>query len=199
MELITLKLSKKLFEKILNIVLTIAIIVCCFFIGFKLTFISVIVSGDSMNPTIEDGAKGYMVKVNDNTKIERFDVVASVYSNTTHNYIIKRVLGLPNETIELKDNQLYVNDKLIEQNFSFITQDVDFSVSSWTLGDNEYLLVGDNRKGTMVPFIAEKSAILAKNGFSYATADVNDDCRYVEGYATCPIKHRKWYLFKDGQ
>lgn len=194
-----MKTKKKLFERVLNIVLTIAIVICCFFIGFKLTFISVIVSGDSMNPTIEDGAKGYMVKVNDNTKIERFDVVASVYNNSTNNYIIKRVLGLPNETIELKDNQLYVNNELIEQEFSFISQNIDFAISSWTLLDNQYLLVGDNRNGTMAPFVAEKSAILAKNGFSYATADVNDECRYVEGYATCPIKHRNWYLFKNGQ
>ena len=43
-----------------------------------------------MNPTIEDGAKGYMLKVKENTKIERFDVVASKYSELTNNYIIKR-------------------------------------------------------------------------------------------------------------
>ena len=194
-----MKTKKKLFEKIINIVLTIAIVICCFFIGFKLTFISVVVSGDSMNPTFEDGAKGYMVKVNENSKIERFDVVACIYNNSTNNYIIKRVLGLPNETIELKDNQLYVNNEIIQQDFSFISQDIDFALSTWTLQENQYLLVGDNRNGTMAPFVAEKSAILAKNGFSYATADVNDECRYVEGYASCPIKHRKWYLFKDGQ
>ena len=125
-----MKTKKKLFEKIINIVLTIAIVICCFFIGFKLTFISVVVSGDSMNPTIEDGAKGYMVKVNENSKIERFDVVACIYNNSTNNYIIKRVLGLPNETIELKDNQLYVNNEIIQQDFSFISQDIDFALST---------------------------------------------------------------------
>ena len=191
--------NKKISEKIINMILSIAIVLSSFFIIFKLTFVSVIVSGDSMNPTIEDGSKGYMLKVNENTNINRFDVVASLYSSTTHNYIIKRVLGLPNEKIELKDNNLYVNDQLIPQEFSFIPQKKDFMTSSWTLSENEYLLVGDNRQGTMEPFIANKSAILAINGFSYTTVEVNNDCRYVEGYASCPIKHRKWYWYKHGK
>ena len=194
-----MKSTKKIVEKILNIILTVAIVICGFFIIFKLSFVSVVVSGDSMNPTIEDGAKGYMLKVKENTKIERFDVVASKYSELTNNYIIKRVLGLPNETVELKNNQLYINNELISQEFNFVPQENDFAISSWTLLENQYLLVGDNRIGTMAPFVAEKEAILAKNGFSYETADVNNDCRYVQGYSTCPIKHRKWYWFKDGK
>ena len=109
-----------------------------------------------MNPTIDNGATGYMVKVNKYTKIERFDVVSSQHSDDKSFYIIKRVLGLPNEEVSLENNVLKVNGQIIEQNFSFIPRDKDFSITSWILKDNEYLLVGDNREITIDPEVKTK-------------------------------------------
>lgn len=195
-----MKTKNKIVDILLNILLTAGIIVCVVLIVFKLCFVKVVVNGNSMKPTIDNGSKGYMIKVNKNSKIERFDVVASEYNQQSDYYIIKRVLGLPNETISLVDNTLYVNGEQVKQEFTFNSSTTNFPITSWTLKDDEYLLVGDNRSVTIPPVVEHISSIIAKNGFSYATYDINSDkCGNDEEYSSCPILNRNWYLFKDGK
>lgn len=100
-----------------------------------------IVDGASMDKTLEHGQlvliNKIVYKIND---IERFDVV--VLNNTKEgDKIIKRIIGLPNETIEYKNNKLFINGKLYKEDYEF-TQSYDFS---YTTKDNEYFVLGDNR------------------------------------------------------
>lgn len=195
-----MKSKKKWLDITLNILLSVGILVCVVLIVFKLTFVKVVVNGTSMNPSIDDGSIGYMVKVNKNSKINRFDVVIGKYSKKDEYYIIKRVLGLPNETVDLVDNRLYINHQEISQDFSFIKSSIDFEITHWELKDNEYLLVGDNRVNTVMPVVENIQSILAKNGFSYATYDVHSSlCDGQNNYHSCPIASRKWYWFKSGK
>ena len=190
--------KKKIGNIIINIILGIAMIFCIMLIVFKVTFIEVIVNGSSMNPNIQDGAKGYMIKVNKNSKIARFDVVVSKYYKDDY-FIIKRVLGLPGEEIRLEDNILYVNNEIVEQSFSFISKQDNFENTQWTLNENEYLLVGDNRANTVEPVVENINNILAKNGFSYANYDIHSSkCKSASDYSSCPIESYKWYWFKKG-
>lgn len=192
-------MKKKLFGILSNIFIGVCLIACIVFFVIKTCFVSVVVSGTSMNPTIENGSKGLMVKVNEKTKIERFDVVAGTYG-VSDSFIIKRVLGLPNETVKLIDNVLYVNDEVITQDFSFIPRSDNFPLTYWTLGENEYLLVGDNRAATISPVVETKDKILGKNGFAYLTYDIHSSkCINSEDYSGCAIDSRKWYLFKNGK
>ena len=72
--------------------------------------------------------------------VERFDIV--VLNNEEDNdRIIKRIIGLPNETIEYNNNQLYINGKLVEQNYE-VEATEDFTVVT---KENEYFVLGDNR------------------------------------------------------
>jgi len=100
-----------------------------------------IVSGASMDNTLEDGQlviiNKLIYRISD---IKRFDIV--VVNNISGNdKIIKRVIGLPNEKIEYKDNKLYINDELIEVNFDYKDTD-DFT---YTTEEGEYFVLGDNR------------------------------------------------------
>ena len=195
-----MKTKSKTLDIILNIVLTIGIVLCVFLIVFKLCFVKVVVNGNSMQPSIDNGSKGYMIKVNKNSKIERFDVVASEYNSQDDYYIIKRVLGLPFEEVELVNNKLYINGTEVKQEFNFNTSTTNFGTTKWTLKEDEYLLVGDNRKVTIAPVVEHISAIIAKNGFSYATYDIDSsECDNSDNYSGCPIEYRKWYWFKDGK
>ena len=100
-----------------------------------------IVSGPSMDDTLADGqlviVNKLVYRVSD---IKRFDIVV-VNNVSGHDKIIKRVIGLPNEKIEYKDNKLYINDELIEVDFEHKETD-DFS---FTTGKDEYFVLGDNR------------------------------------------------------
>ncbi len=107
------------------------------------TFIATpaIVSGASMDDTLHDGQlviiNKFIYRFSD---IKRFDIV--VLTNEINNdKIIKRVIGLPNEKIEYKQNKLFINDELIETNFDYKDTD-DFS---YTTSEGEYFVLGDNR------------------------------------------------------
>ena len=100
-----------------------------------------IVSGSSMDDTLKDNelviVNKIVYRVSD---IERFDIVV-VNNRKEGDSLIKRVIGLPNETIRYTDNKLYINDELIETNLTF-KDTADFEV---TTGKNEYFVMGDNR------------------------------------------------------
>ena len=105
----------------------------------------VIVVGDSMVPTLKDGQilllNKFDYKFND---IERYDVVVIKVENGE---IIKRVIGLPGEYIEYKDNYLYINGKKIETKYNFETDDFKLEdiCNCIEIPEDKYLVLGDNR------------------------------------------------------
>ncbi len=103
-------------------------------------FTPVIVNGPSMMTNLHD--KDIMIldkigmKING---INRFDIVVI---QTSQSKIIKRVIGLPGEIIEYKDNKLYINDKEVEDPYpSQITGDIERQL----IPENTYYVLGDNR------------------------------------------------------
>ena len=80
--------------------------------------------------------------------IERGDVVALRFEDT--NYLIKRVIGLPGEVIEFKDNQLYVNGEIVEEDYledDVVTEDFQLSQIGYEkIPEGMYFVLGDNRE-----------------------------------------------------
>jgi signal peptidase I len=77
------------------------------FVFLRTFFISnYVVEGESMMPTLQDGN---LLMINKMSEIERFDIVV-FHANTEEDYV-KRVIGLPGDTIEYKNDVLYINGK----------------------------------------------------------------------------------------
>ncbi|MBR2679114.1 MAG: signal peptidase I [Bacilli bacterium] len=74
--------------------------------------------------------------------IERFDIVVV---DEGKEYIIKRVIGLPGETVEYRNNKLYINGKFVKDNYASKKTD-DFK---YKVGKNSYFVLGDNRTNSM--------------------------------------------------
>ena len=80
---------------------------------------------------------------------ERYDVIVFDYpveykENGKEVRYVKRLIGLPNETVEIKNNEIYINGKLIEDSFrASDTNMTDFGPV--TIGDDEFFMMGDNR------------------------------------------------------
>ena len=110
------------------------------------------VSGASMYPTLHNGDRMILSKIGD---INRFDVVVLKAPDENVEYI-KRVIGMPGDTLELKQGVLYINGKKIEQPFinteALQKQTVfidDFTLQSLTgetkIPEGNYFVMGDNR------------------------------------------------------
>ena len=99
------------------------------------------VNGLSMYDTLEGDEIMILWKLGD---IERYDiVVADVKVSGSDDVVIKRVYGLPGETISCEDGKIYINGSLIEDEYGY-RETSDFGPV--TLGENEYFLLGDNRE-----------------------------------------------------
>ena len=97
-----------------------------------------IVNGPSMEDTLYNNDIVVVNKISLLGGIDRFQIVVIEYDNDT---LIKRVVGLPGETVEYKDNKLYIDDLevIAEKEFEYTN---DFKL---TAGENEYIVLGDNR------------------------------------------------------
>jgi signal peptidase I len=96
----------------------------------------VLVHGESMSPTLSDN--DFLIINKMDHSYERFDIVVFKYNK---DLLIKRVIGLPGETVEYKDNELYINSKKLDVPFEFeYTKDFKYEVP-----ESEYFVLGDNR------------------------------------------------------
>lgn len=99
---------KEIGKTILYFLLLVAIL-----FGLRLyVFTPVVVKGDSMDPTLADGERVIALK---NTEVKRFDIVTFPAPDDPGKNYIKRVIGLPGDTIEYKSDQLYVNGKKVAE------------------------------------------------------------------------------------
>jgi signal peptidase I len=125
------------------------------FVAVLLLFIFVIglqqVVGPSMTPNFNEGDVLVINKfINKFREPKREEVVVVSQSEK---YMIKRVIGIPGDRIEFKDNKLYIND--LEYMEDYLKDDVvtdDFKLSDIgvdVIPENKYLVLGDNRSNSL--------------------------------------------------
>lgn len=83
-------------------------------LAFKFTLANERVSGPSMQPTFEDGQELLAVK---HSNIQRGDVIILNAPDEAGSFYIKRVIGMPGDTIQSKNNKMYINGKLYKEPF----------------------------------------------------------------------------------
>lgn len=100
------------------------------------------VSGDSMRPTLKNREILLLKKYDRSFK--RFDIVVIDYDNDR---LIKRIIGLPGETIKIENDKLYINGKYIKQNFKRNSKTNDYEYYK-KIPKNYYFVMGDNRNNS---------------------------------------------------
>lgn len=111
-----------------------------------------IVSGESMSPTFETGE--YLIVDQLSYRFnepQRGDVIIFRYPNNPSKFFIKRIIGLPNETVELQKSNTFIIDQdgnRTQLSEPYVTMYRDNSVYK-ELGDDEYFVMGDNRLASL--------------------------------------------------
>ena len=114
----------------------IIIVVVVFIRTFIITPVKV--NGTSMYPTLEGDE---IMLLNKLGAIDRFDIVVLKLDGEQNN-LIKRIIGLPGETVEIKNNEIYINDELLDDPYG---TGITYNIDPVTLGEDEYFILGDNR------------------------------------------------------
>ncbi len=147
------QLGKRILRELFDLV---KIFVVCYIVVMALTnFVvkPIRVEGSSMYPTLKDGEFGltnvFSVKFQ---SVDRYDVVI-IYNEERGEYWVKRVIGIPGDTVESKKDVLYLNGEPVDQSFldqnyvKDMQQEGQFTTDfeKVTLQEGEYWLMGDNR------------------------------------------------------
>jgi signal peptidase I len=124
------------------------------FILFGVFFVQpVVVEGTSMLPQLHDGERllvnkliYYKIQSISWGHVERGDIVVFWFPNDPDKSYVKRVIGLPGETVELRNGKVYING--VELNEEYIDVEHNQSLPSWPprkVEEHHYFVMGDNR------------------------------------------------------
>lgn len=105
------------------------------------------VSGDSMQATLQDGDNLIVDKISYRFRDpKRFEIIVFPYRYAEDTYYIKRIIGLPGETVQIIDGYVYIDGELLDENYGLeVMNNAGSAASPIELGEDEYFVLGDNR------------------------------------------------------
>lgn len=106
------------------------------------------IDGPSMEPTLFTGQNLLISRLDYLFgEIKRGDIAVFDPPNAKEEMLIKRVIGIPGDTVEMRDQEVYLNGEKLDEPYFVNTPctPIDCPNNSWTLGPNEYFFMGDNR------------------------------------------------------
>ena len=109
------------------------------------------VSGASMETTLSDGDQLIVDKISYQFREpERFEIIVFPYQYEAGTYYIKRIIGLPGETVQILDGSVYINGEKLEEHYgNEVMEEAGIAAEPVTLGNEEYFVMGDNRNHSM--------------------------------------------------
>ena len=109
------------------------------------------VSGSSMETTLSDGDHLIVDKISYRfSDPERFDIIVFPFQYDTDTYYIKRIIGMPGETVQIDESgNIYIDGELLEESYGReVIQNPGRASDPVRLGEDEYFVMGDNRNNS---------------------------------------------------
>jgi len=151
-------LANRIFSVFMELALYVAIALVFMIVVPKYVVQRTEVSGPSMENTLKNKDNILVEKLSyrlDNPK--RFDIIVFYHFYDENNrdkndeecydYYVKRIIGLPGETVQIVDETIYINGEPLKENYG--KNKITFqgvAAEPFTLGDDEYFVLGDNRE-----------------------------------------------------
>ena len=140
--------SRGIVGEILSFLLYVAVVVGITFLIIHYVGQRTYVSGSSMENTLSDGDNLIVDKLTYRfSDPKRFDIIVFPYQYEENTYYIKRIIGLPGETVQVVDGYVYINGSRLESDIygNELMDDPMAASQPITLGKDEYFVLGDNR------------------------------------------------------
>lgn len=142
---------KKILREILSTSLYLLVVLCLTYLVIHFVGQRTQVSGSSMEPKLSDQDNLIVDKLTYHFKDpERYDIIVFPFLYEDDTYYIKRIIGLPGETVYIdREGNIYINDEILEEGYGReIIQDPGRAYEPITLGEDEYFVMGDNRNNS---------------------------------------------------
>lgn len=139
---------KHFLKSILNFSIYILVVLVLTLLVVRYVGQRTVVMGHSMEPTLSDQDNLLVDKLSYRLHDpKRFDVVVFPYQYADKTYFIKRIIGLPGETVRIDvTGSIYINDELLMEAYGKeVIEDPGLARDGITLGADEYFVLGDNR------------------------------------------------------
>ena len=168
-------LLKEIFSWIIEIAIVLMMaFVLVYFVGMRTSVV-----GQSMSETLENGdqilVNRFMYKV---IGPKANDVIVFLPNgNEKSHYYVKRVIGVPGDTVQIKNGRIYVNGTEFTEKVDVASiEDAGLAADAVTLGDDEYFVLGDNRNNSEDSRYAnigniKREYIIGKAWFVISTGD----------------------------
>ena len=119
------------------------------------------VSGSSMETTLQDGDNLIVDKISYRFRDpKRYDIIVFPYKYEENTYFIKRIIGLPGETIQVTDGKIYINGQVLDESYGReVLKSGGIAETPITLGEDEYFVMGDNRNNSQDSRVSDVGAI----------------------------------------
>ena len=168
---------KQFLKKVLLWVGQIAVVILLAYFIVNIVLEKTTVPGDSMEPTLSTGDA---ILVNKFAYLfrdpKRNDVIVFKQSGSEHDYYdLKRIVGLPGETIQIIDGQVWINGELMEEIIDCeIMLIPGLAKDRMTLEENEYFVLGDNRNNSEDSRFANVGTIVQEDIIGKAWIRLNE-------------------------
>ncbi len=142
---------KNVLKEILSISIYLLLVFCAAYLIVTYVGQRTQVSGSSMETTLSDGDHLIVDKISYRfDDPERFDIIVFPFQYDTDTYYIKRIIGMPGETIQIDDSgNIYIDGEVLDENYGReVIQSPGRAGDPIQLGNDEYFVMGDNRNNS---------------------------------------------------
>ena len=142
---------KNIMKELLSTSIYLLVVLCAAYLIITYVGQRTQVSGSSMETTLSDGDNLLVDKITYRfSEPKRFDIIVFPFQYDTDTYYIKRIIGMPGETVQIDyDGNIYINGSLLEESYGReVIQNPGRAAEPITLGEDEYFVMGDNRNNS---------------------------------------------------
>lgn len=143
----------KVMKEMINTLLYLLGVLCLTYVVVTFVGQRTEVEGASMETTLYDGDNLIVDKISYRFRDpQRFDIIVFPFKYQENTFYIKRIIGLPGETVQIDDKGvIYINGEVLEESYGrevIRADNVGIAAEPIKLGEDEYFVMGDNRNNS---------------------------------------------------